>query len=76
MNTVEPRQQLDYCRCETHPTKIGGKCLATIWNQKVIDWSRNKFGKSICYLCQEHQPNEDHDCKTNEDGRCHCGIKV
>ena len=67
------RQQLDYCRCETCPIKIGGKCLATIWNPKVIEWSNKRFGKSICYRCQDHQPVLDHDCKTAFDGRCHCG---
>lgn len=52
---MDDKHQIDYCRCEVHPN-IGGKCLATIWNEKVVEFSRRKWGKSICYRCQEHQP--------------------
>ena len=37
------REPLDYCK----------KCLKTIYNQKVIDYSKAKHGKTFCYNCQK-----------------------
>lgn len=52
-------REIEYCKCTTHPTKIGGKCLASIYSKKVLDYSIKTYGKPICFNCQQHQPIEE-----------------
>ena len=50
-----------------------GKCsipgCEMFLSESLFKQSKAQYGMALCW---KHQ-KEDHDCKTNIDGRCHCG---